>query len=252
MEAGGEQLSLAAVRDQLIREEDSIVFALIERAKRPRNAPAYSSASGGRGQSLAEFFVREAEALYAKAGHYQKPEDVPFFPQDLLPPLFPTKDLPKVLHPSASSVCVNDAIWKMYFDELLPLFTADGDDGNYSETVALDFACLQALSRRIHCGKYVAEVKFKDAPQDYSPPIHAKDSNALMNLLTFKAVEEKVKRRVEKKARIFGQNVILEDSVDNQDVEFKVDPNVLSKLYDLWVMPLTKDVEVEYLLHRLD
>ena len=31
----------------------------------------------------------------------------------------------------------------MYFDELLPLFTADGDDGNYAETVALDFACLQ-------------------------------------------------------------------------------------------------------------
>lgn len=152
---------------------------------------------------------------------------------------------------------MNDAIWKMYFDELLPLFTVDGDDGNYAETVALDFACLQALSRRIHCGKYVAEVKFKDSPQDYSPPIHAKDSNALMNLLTFKAVEEKVKMRVEKKARIFGQNVTLEDSVTNQDgnacdSECKVDPKVLSKLYDLWVMPLTKDVEVDYLLRRLD
>lgn len=70
-----------------------------------------------------------------------------------------------------------------------------------------------------------------------------------MNLLTFKAVEEKVKRRVEKKARIFGQNVTLED---NADSECKVNPEVLSKLYDLWVMPLTKDVEVEYLLRRLD
>uniref|UniRef100_A0ACD5V7V8 Uncharacterized protein n=1 Tax=Avena sativa TaxID=4498 RepID=A0ACD5V7V8_AVESA len=259
MDAGGgagEQLSLAAVRDQLIREEDSIVFSLIERAKRPRNAPAYSSA--GAGGSLAEFFVREAEVLHAKAGHYQKPEDIPFFPQDLPPPLFPTKGFPKVLHPSASRVCVNDAVWKMYFDELLPLFTADGDDGNYAETVALDFACLQALSRRIHCGKYVAEVKFKDSPQDYTPPIHAKDSNALMNLLTFKEVVEKVKKRVEKKARIFGQNVTLEeDTVNKQDgnardSECKVDPKVLSKLYDLWVMPLTKDVEVEYLLLRLN
>ena len=152
---------------------------------------------------------------------------------------------------------MNDAIWKMYFNELLPLFTADGDDGNYAETVALDFACLQALSRRIHCGKYVAEVKFKDAPQDYSPPIRAKDTNALMNLLTFTAVEEKVKKRVEKKARIFGQNVTLEDSVGKQDGDAcdshcKVDPKVLSKLYDMWVMPLTKDVEVEYLLRRLD
>ena len=38
---------------------------------------------------------------------------------------------------------MNDAIWKMYFNELLPLFTVDGDDGSYAETVALDFACLQ-------------------------------------------------------------------------------------------------------------
>uniref|UniRef100_A0A0E0JWE7 Chorismate mutase n=1 Tax=Oryza punctata TaxID=4537 RepID=A0A0E0JWE7_ORYPU len=257
---GEVELSLAAVRDALVREEDSIVFALIERAGRPRNAPAYAPAGGGGGsggRSLAEFFVREAEVLHAKAGHYQKPEDVPFFPQDLPPPVFPTKGYPKVLHSFASSVSVNDAIWKMYFNELLPLFTADGDDGNYAETVALDFACLKALSRRIHIGKYVAEVKFKDAPQDYSPLIRAKDTNALMNLLTFKAVEEKVKKRVEKKARIFGQNVTSEDSADKQegnadDSECKVNPEVLSKLYDLWVMPLTKDVEVEYLLRRLD
>lgn len=78
-----------------------------------------------------------------------------------------------------------------------------------------------------------------------------------MNLLTFKAVEEKVKMRVEKKARTFGQNVTLEESADKhqkdaQDSECKVDPKVLSKLYDQWVMPLTKDVEVEYLLRRLD
>jgi len=45
---------------------------------------------------------------------------------------------------------VNDAIWKMYFDELLPLFTVDGDDGSYAETVALDFACLQVLFCRFY------------------------------------------------------------------------------------------------------
>lgn len=76
------------------------------------------------------------------------------------------------------------------------------------------------------------------------------DSNSLMDLLTFKAVEEKVKKRVEKKAKIFGQNITLEDNAGCN--ECKIDPTVLSKLYDQWVMPLTKDVEVEYLLHRLD
>ena len=83
------------------------------------------------------------------------------------------------------------------------------------------------------------------------------DSNSLMDLLTFKAVEEKVKRRVEKKARTFGQDVTLEDNagkpqVTSSDSECKVDPTVVSKLYDQWVMQLTKDVEVEYLLRRLN
>jgi len=67
--AGGEQLSLAAVRDALVRLEDSVVFALIERARHPRNAAAYAPGAGGDagGRSLVEFFVREAEALNAKA-----------------------------------------------------------------------------------------------------------------------------------------------------------------------------------------
>ena len=34
----------------------------------------------------------------------------------------------------------------------------------------------QALSRRIHCGKYVAEVKFRDAPKEYETPIRSKVS----------------------------------------------------------------------------
>lgn len=37
---------------------------------------------------------------------------------------------------------------------------------------------VQALSRRIHYGKYVAEVKFRDAPQDYMTAICAKVSVA--------------------------------------------------------------------------
>ncbi|XP_073001441.1 chorismate mutase 2, cytosolic-like isoform X2 [Typha latifolia] len=255
-------LTLGCVRDALIRQEDSIVFSLIERAKFPYNAPAYdpsflgSTPHGGH-RSLVELYVREAEALLAKAGLYQKPEEVPFFPEDLSFPVILPYNYPQVLHPASASVSVNEAIWNMYFNDLLPLFAAKGDDGNYAATVASDLVCLQALSRRIHYGKYVAEVKFTDAPEDYTPAIHAKDTDALMKLLTFEAVEAMVKRRVEKKTRSFGQNVTLEDkgtSVDASDGEakYKVDPSVVSRLYDEWVMPLTKQVQVEYLLHRLD
>lgn len=83
------------------------------------------------------------------------------------------------------------------------------------------------------------------------------DGDALMKLLTFKSVEEMVKRRVEKKAMVFGQDVTLQDKGNKMEftdgeIKYKVDPSAVSRLYDEWVIPLTKNVEVEYLLRRLD
>jgi chorismate mutase len=72
-----------------------------------------------------------------------------------------------------------------------------------------------------------------------------------MKLLTFKSVEEMVKKRVEKKATLFGQDISLNSSDDNKGKQ-KFDPSVASKLYEKWVIPLTKEVQVEYLLRRLD
>lgn len=71
-----------------------------------------------------------------------------------------------------------------------------------------------------------------------------------MKLLTFETVEEMVKQRVEKKAMTFGQEVSLRDKDNNG--KYKVDPPVFSHLYGEWVMPLTKRVQVQYLLKRLD
>lgn len=72
-----------------------------------------------------------------------------------------------------------------------------------------------------------------------------------MDLLTFKAVEEAVKKRVEKKAMVFGQEVTITDKNEDNG-NYKVDPSMLPRLFDDWVMPLTKLVEVDYLLRRLD
>lgn len=56
---------------------------------------------------------------------------------------------------------------------------------------------------------------------------------------------------------VFGQNVVV-DSNDNENgtrgngTMYKVDPLVVLRLYKDWVIPVTKAVEVEYLLRRLD
>lgn len=38
----------------------------------------------------------------------------------------------------------------MYLNEMLPLFVATGDDGNYAQTAASDLSLLQV--RQIYCG----------------------------------------------------------------------------------------------------
>ncbi|KAK2452838.1 chorismate mutase [Trifolium repens] len=246
--------TLDTVREALVRQEDTIVFGLIERAKFPFNSQTYDQKFleiPGFCGSLIEFVVKDTEIVQAKAGRYENPEENPFFPENLVSSLVPSYPFTKILHPGAASININKSIWKIYFQDLLPLFVSSGDDGNYAQTAASDLSLLQAISKRVHYGKFVAEVKFRESPQDYEPLIHAKDKEGLMKLLTFKSVEEMVKKRVEKKATLFGQEISLNSSDDNKGKQ-KFDPSVASKLYEKWVIPLTKEVQVEYLLQRLD
>ncbi|XP_057479058.1 chorismate mutase 2 [Actinidia eriantha] len=241
-------LTLDSVRESLIRQEDTVIFYLIERAKYPINSPVYHPSFAGVSGSLVDYIVKHTEALQSKVGRYESPEEYPFFQENLPHLVVPTYNYPQVLHPAGASININKTIWDMYFNQLLPLFVSEGNDGNYVQTATCDVQCLQALSRRIHYGKFVAEVKFMDAPEDYGPAIQAQNRDALMELLTFESVEEMVKQRVKKKAMVFGQEVCLGDSKG----KYKVDPSVVSRLYEEWVMPLTKKVQVEYLLCRLD
>ena len=67
--AGGNEMTLETVRDSLIRQEDTIIFSLIERAKYPINSPTYHQSYvsiPGFSGTLIDFFVKETEALQAK------------------------------------------------------------------------------------------------------------------------------------------------------------------------------------------
>ena len=70
-------------------------------------------------------------------------------------------------------------------------------------------------------------------------------------------MELKVIERVKLKAATFGQDLsdpsaAAGSSGGNSSGSYKVRPEVVADLYERWVMPLTKEVEVEYLLRRLD
>ncbi|KAL9262517.1 Chorismate mutase 1, chloroplastic-like protein [Drosera capensis] len=248
-------LTLDSIRDSLVRQEDSIIFSLLERSQYRYNPDTYDPNSfllDGFHGSLVEFMLTETEKLHAQVGRYKSPDEHPFFPSDLPDPLLPPLQYPQVLHPIADSININRKIWDMYFKDLLPRLVTDGDDGNCGSAAVCDTICLQALSKRVHYGKFVAEAKFRASPDIYKPAIRAQDPEQLMDLLTYQAVEDSVKTRVETKAKIFGREVPANLDTVESDLEYKIKPNLVADLYGDWIMPLTKEVQVQYLLRRLD
>ncbi|CAH2066342.1 unnamed protein product [Thlaspi arvense] len=280
-----ESLTLDSIRHSLIRQEDSIIFNLLERAQYRYNADTYDEdafAMEGFQGSLVEFMVRETEQLHAKVDRYKSPDEHPFFPQCLPEPILPPIQYPQVLHHCADSININKKVWNMYFRHLLPRLVKPGDDGNCGSAALCDTMCLQAsnlscivittvlskrdlklrnfhlalslqiLSKRIHYGKFVAEAKFREDPTAYETAIREQDRTQLLRLLTYETVEEVIKKRVETKARIFGQDITINDPETGADPSFKINPSLVAKLYGERIMPLTKEVQIEYLLRRLD
>lgn len=155
---------------------------------------------------------------------------------------------------------------------------------NSSNFATLLDASLQALSKRIHYGKFVAEAKFQASPDEYQAAIKAQvhisfrctifalffshigpmiqsyagsslqDSQRLMDMLTYQRVEDVVKMRVEMKTKTYGQEVTVNKMEDEDDAGgpvYKIKPSLVADLYGEWIMPLTKKVQVAYLLRRL-
>ncbi|CAH8363895.1 unnamed protein product [Eruca vesicaria subsp. sativa] len=276
-----ESLTLDSIRHTLIRQEDSIIFNLLERAQYRYNPDTYDEdafAMEGFQGSLVEFMVRETEQLHAKVDRYKSPDEHPFFPQSLPEPILPPIQYPQVLHHCADSININKKVWNMYFRHLLPRLVNPGDDGNCGSAAVCDTMCLQArnliLSKRIHFGKFVAEAKFRENPATYETAIREQvntlflftvcmffchelaeslqDRTQLLRLLTYESVEEVIKKRVEIKARIFGQDITINDPETGADPSYKIKPSLVAKLYGERIMPLTKEVQIEYLLRRLD
>ncbi|KAK9107370.1 hypothetical protein Syun_023381 [Stephania yunnanensis] len=252
-----EALKLESIRHSLIRQEDSIIYSLLERAHYCYNADAYDhNAFGmdGFDGSLVEFMVKETEKLHAQVGRYMSPDEHAFFPADLPKPMLPPLQYPQVLHSCADSININKKIWDMYFNNLLPRLVKEGNDGNTGSTAVCDTTCLQVMSKRIHYGKFVAEAKYQASPSVYEPAIRAQDGNQLLMLLTYETVEAAIKKRVEMKTRTYGQEVIVSEQSDHDgaDPVYKIRPSLVAELYGDWIMPLTKEVQVQYLLRRLD
>ncbi len=240
-----EQLEVNNVRNVLIRLEETIIFALIERTQFLRNAAIYEPGRFGadlEGESLVGFMLLECERSHAKVRRYTSPDEHPFF-EDLPDPILPPLHLDhNPLQPN--TININSSIRKVYEDKIVPYICRDGDDDQYGSAAVCDVACLQSLSKRIHYGKFVAESKARKASDSLRSAMQDSDPEAIMEAITDIDVENQVLERVGTKARTYTHELAATSTSPT------VDPESIIDIYRSWVIPMNKQVQVDYLLQR--
>ncbi|KFY14738.1 hypothetical protein V491_05924 [Pseudogymnoascus sp. VKM F-3775] len=251
-------LDLANIRFQLIRLEDTIIFHLIERVQFPLNNTIYVPGAlkiPDCDLSFLDWTLREQERLQSRIRRFQSPDEYPYFPDALEEPILPPLHYPQILHPN--DVNVNDKIKDSYINHCLPAACIDlGRDEraeaqeNYGSAATCDIACLQSLSRRIHFGKFVAESKFRTETEKFTALIKAEDREGIDKAITNSAVERQVLARLALKAKTYGTDPSL--GSPGQPGQGKIDIDAVVNIYEKFVIPLTKIVEVEYLMQRLE
>jgi chorismate mutase len=188
------------------------------------------------------FLLHETEQVHAKMRRYTSPDEHPFF-KDLPAPVLPTLRYDEnPLHPN--EVNLNDLIRTVYETEIIPSLCAAGDDQQYGSSAVCDVACLQAMSKRIHYGKFVAESKYELAPERFRDLLQSRNVEAIHDAITDAAVEAQVLQRVDRKVRTYCGEIAAAGT------DPQVAPGQVVDTYRRWIIPLTKQVEVEYLLNR--
>lgn len=163
----------------------------------------------GSNLSLLDWILREQERTHSKVRRYQSPDEYPFFPDALETPILQPLQYPQILHPN--NVNVNEEIKQKYIEKVLPLACRKFDredrgqaQENYGSAATCDVPCLQALSRRIHFGKFVAESKFQTETDKFVDLIRREDRAGIDDAITNAAVEAKVLERLRLKAKTYG------------------------------------------------
>jgi len=300
-------LSLDSIRSTLIRQEETIIFALIERSQFRQDkicydpdgfndlaAPPGIKSTDKNGEvvsvSLLNHMLMGTEELHSRVRRYLSPEEHAFFPDNLPDAGRPMSGLEELDYPTdllssiggASMINFNPILLEKYTDWILTKISQKGDDEQHGSAVVCDIAVLQAVSRRVHYGKFVAESKYRSDPEAYQQLIENDDAAGVMKLLTNVSVEEKVLQRARLKAATYGREplstialpdlecndtasivaaaaasaaaaaveALVRNDVSNSSSKTKVNPTCIETIYRDFIIPLTKDIEVAYLFLR--
>lgn len=246
--------NLSNIRDDLIRMEDTIIFNLIERSDFYTMASVYEKNSDvikvpNFNGSFLDWLFQQQEIVQSQVRRYQSPDQYPFYPEVIKESFLPAIAYPKILAGYSDEININTEIMEVYVNKIVPkIAKKNGEESeNFGSTASIDIQTLQNISRRIHFGLFVAESKFQSDRQLYTRLIKEKNVDEIMKCITNAAVEEKILQRLLSKAKAYGT-----DPTAGIEGKSKIDPEIVVKIYRDYVIPLTKKVEVDYLLRRLE
>ncbi|MBN1578820.1 MAG: chorismate mutase [Chitinispirillaceae bacterium] len=240
-------LDLNYIASRLEGLEETIISKLIDRAQFCVNEICYEAGKSGfageSSRSLFDLRMHYHEQMDALFGRFCAPEERPF-----------TRNLPE---PQREVVLLETGLQiddlesvnfagpiRTHYTKLIKLMCRPGDDGQYGSSVEHDVYAIQAISRRIHYGAfYIAECKFRGDPDTYRRVIEARDIDKLEQLVTRKEVEDRIIDRVCQKTRETQKGV-------NREIRQVIEAEVILQFYRDAVIPLTKQGEIVYLLHR--
>ena len=94
-------------------------------------------------------------------------------------------------------------------------------------------------------GKFVSESKFRQNPAAFIPHIQRGETESLTALITNPEVERRLLIRLRKKAMLYAQDFAHDgEPVSSGTSKGKIDVDCVVDLYESYIIPLTKEVEV--------
>ena len=240
-------LDLNYIASRLEGLEETIISKLIDRAQFAVNEIVYESGKSGfegePSRCLFDVRMHYHEQMDAAFGRFCAPEERPF-----------TRNLPE---PQREVVLIETGLQiddlesvnfagpiRTSYMKLVKQICRPGDDGQYGSSVEHDVYAIQAISRRIHYGAfYIAECKFRGDPDEFRQAIETRNIDKLEQMVTRKEVEDRIIDRVSHKTRETQKGV-------NRDIRQVIDSDIIVQFYRDTVIPLTKQGEIVYLLHR--
>ena len=249
MTAYSNLLDLNYIASRLESLEETIISKLIDRAQFAVNESVYEAGKSGfegeKSRCLFDLRMHYHEQMDAAFGRFCVPEERPFT-RNLPLPRRDVKIPNTGLHiDDLENVNFAGPIRSKYM-KLIKKICVPGDDGQYGSSVEHDVYAIQAISRRIHYGAfYISECKFRGDPDTFRKLIEVRNIEQLEKMVTRKEVEDRIIERVSQKTTETQKGV-------NREIRNVVPAEAIVDFYRETVIPLTKQGEIVYLLHRKD